>query len=79
MDSMDSMDVIQSLIKRTMDNHDLSQGEMAGAIGVSRQTINAWARGRALPKYETVLRIRGNNEPWVRLFGADLTRLLLDI
>ncbi|MFP8888254.1 helix-turn-helix transcriptional regulator [Natrialbaceae archaeon A-CW2] len=41
------------------DRHDLSQGDLAAAVGVSRQTINALERERYDPSLELAFKLAG--------------------
>ena len=44
-------------IKRYREEADLSQGELAAAVGVSRQTINATERDRYNPSLELAFKL----------------------
>lgn len=43
---------MQNSLPELRDRHDLSQGDLAAAVGVSRQTINAIERERYDPSLE---------------------------
>ena len=44
-------------ISELRDEHDLSQGDLAAAVGVSRQTINAIERERYDPSLELAFKL----------------------
>ena len=50
-------------------NQDLSLGEIAQELGVSRQAVSKWERGVTLPDVQTMLDLG-------RLFGVSLEQLL---
>jgi putative transcriptional regulator len=50
-------DTVYNRIKEFRQKLDLSQEELAGAVGVSRQSINSIERGRYTPSLPLALRI----------------------
>ncbi|MCU4751586.1 helix-turn-helix transcriptional regulator [Halobacteria archaeon AArc-curdl1] len=56
------------------DRHDLSQGDLAAAVGVSRQTINALERERYDPSLELAFKLAGFFECSIEdLFDPELS------
>jgi putative transcriptional regulator len=61
-------DKVINRIKEFRQKRDMSQEELAGAVGVSRQSINSIERGRYTPSLTLALR-------FARLFGCSTDEL----
>jgi putative transcriptional regulator len=61
-------DKVTNRIKEFRQKRDMSQEELAGAVGVSRQSINSIERGRYTPSLTLALR-------FARLFGCSTDEL----
>jgi putative transcriptional regulator len=61
-------DTVYNRIKEFRQKLDMSQEELASAVGVSRQSINSIERGRYTPSLPLALRI-------ARLFGCSTDEL----
>ena len=61
-------DKVTSRIKEFRQKRDMSQEELAGAVGVSRQSINSIERGRYTPSLTLALR-------FARLFDCSTDEL----
>ena len=74
---METKKKITSLISETLKDRGFNQKEMAAAMGISRQTLNYWINGQAIPKYGTVAQLRRSRALWVRDFAVRLTMILV--
>lgn len=63
---------LHELITNTMKERGLTQGQLAAAIGVSRQTLSSWLHGHCFPSIETIKRLRITDELWVMEFASSL-------
>lgn len=61
--------IFMSNLLALLDERDLSQAEVANAIGVSPQTFNTWCRGIALPRM-------GKIQKLADYFGVDKSYLI---
>ena len=52
-----TLDTMKNRVRELRGNASLSQGELAGALGVSRQTINSIETGRYLPSLPLAMAI----------------------
>lgn len=68
---------IKSLIEETMMEMDLTQDQLAKEVGVSRQTINGWINGRVAPSFDSIMKMRQSEEPWIIMFGILLSDCIL--
>ncbi|SDJ83086.1 putative transcriptional regulator [Halovenus aranensis] len=65
---------MQNSLPDLRDRHDLSQGDLAAAVGVSRQTINAIERERYDPSLELAFKLAQFFDCYVEdIFDPDLT------
>ena len=44
-------------LQNFLDSHSISQAEFARMLGVPKQTVNGWIKGRTMPKYERLIQI----------------------
>ena len=58
-------------IYRLRTEHNLSQGDLAEALGVSRQSVSKWETGGSVPDLEKLVKLS-------QLFGVSLDELVLD-
>lgn len=64
------MDLVGT-IYRLRTEHNLSQGDLAEALGVSRQSVSKWETGGSVPDLEKLVKLS-------QLFGVSLDELVLD-
>ena len=65
---------MQNSLPDLRDRHDLSHGDLAAAVGVSRQTINAIERERYDPSLELAFKLAQFFDCYVEdIFDPDLT------
>ncbi len=74
---MDNM-YISNLIITTMKENGFNQAELAQELGISRQTLNYWKNGRAIPSFQTIADIRSKGG-WKTVFGLKLSLILFSI
>ena len=74
---MNTKEKITTLINETLKDHNFNQKDMAAAMGISRQSLNYWRNGQAIPKYETIAQLRRSRALWVRDFAVRLTMILV--
>jgi putative transcriptional regulator len=55
--SLELSDLLKSHVKLRLVELDMSQTELADKLLVSKQTMNAWVRGRVKPPLETAFKI----------------------
>ena len=58
-------------IYRLRTEHNLSQGDLAEALGVSRQSVSKWETGGSVPDLDKLVKLS-------QLFGVSLDELVLD-
>jgi putative transcriptional regulator len=61
---------VKNRVRQLRADADLSQGELGGALGVSRQTINSIENGRYLPSLPLAIAI-------ARYFGSTVEQIFL--
>ena len=44
-------------LQNFLNSHSITQSELARMLDVPKQTVNAWIKGRTMPKYERLARI----------------------
>lgn len=59
---------VRDRVRETREYHGLTQGELARAVGVSRQSINSIERGRYTPSLPLALK-------FARIFGCPVDEL----
>ena len=71
-DTLDPMGNIGARIKRVRETHQLTQAQLAAALGVERQAVTNWERGRR-PTLENLYQISKNTNVPMEWFmsGAD--------
>ena len=40
-----------------LSSHSITQAELARMLGVPKQTVNSWIKGRAMPGYDRAIRL----------------------
>lgn len=45
------------ILLRFLNSHSMTQRELARRLGVPNETVNGWIKGRAMPKYDRLMRL----------------------
>ena len=75
--TMKTKEKITALINETLKEYGFNQEQLDAALGISRQSVNYWINGKAIPKYGTIAQLRKNENLWVRDFAVRLTMILV--
>lgn len=63
---------IRDIVLRARAAQNLSQGEMADAMGVSRVSVSNWETGKAEPSIASLQSWQNHSTPWVAQMAADI-------
>ena len=44
-------------LQNFLNSHAITQSELARMLGVPKQTVNSWIKGRAMPGYDRAIRL----------------------
>ena len=67
-----TLDTVKNRVRELRGNASLSQGELAGALGVSRQTINSIETGRYLPSLPLAMAMASGSDGRYRPCSIEL-------
>ena len=45
------------VLQNFLNSHSITQAELARMLGVPKQTVNSWIKGRAMPSYGRAIRL----------------------